>query len=464
MSSFRGAAVVASRATAMTSPFAASRPHSRANCPARRRSSVAAPASALQPVATFLEHAATWNPDNRAARAISAERDSEVTVSTGSLLPSFTRAPITRATNTRSRPRTSSGCASYGTPAQIVTTIDSLSQTVITPQNQVDASLAITVAAQHRELGPALGREAPAGGGKRRRSDDAAGRGEGSAQGLLPARSLEALSEAATKSLEISRNNLKIARDKDANGTGSELDVQRASPTRHAPACRHCSRAGGRRFAERPVRPERDRSRTIRPSRRTTFTKKRHSHVARRRSQDAAGRRRRSTREAATPQRAQQRRCGSPRSQPSRREAEQRDRVLRRTHRDVRRPARRNDPARHDDRRADPRRQRAAAAARGRGQGAPGVGGRDLQGLATDRADVAQARSARAQVGATQLAAKLAEQRYENGVATQLDVLGARQDAFEADVVRIQADADLAYARVALRIDSGSFRASSNER
>ncbi len=67
------------------------------------------------------------------------------------------------------------------------------------------------------------------------------------------------------------------------------------------------------------------------------------------------------------------------------------------------------------------------------------------------------AQSSRAQVAATRLAASLAEDRYESGVATQLDVLQARQDAFSADVARIQADADLAYARVALRMDSAQF-------
>ncbi len=39
------------------------------------------------------------------------------------------------------------------------------------------------------------------------------------------------------------------------------------------------------------------------------------------------------------------------------------------------------------------------------------------------RADIESARSARAQVVATKLAASLAEDRYESGVATQLDVL-----------------------------------------
>jgi outer membrane protein TolC len=74
-------------------------------------------------------------------------------------------------------------------------------------------------------------------------------------------------------------------------------------------------------------------------------------------------------------------------------------------------------------------------------------------------ADIEASRSARAQVASTTLAAKLAEDRYENGVATQLDVLQARQDAFAADVARIQADSDLGYARTSLRIDSGRLTA-----
>jgi outer membrane protein TolC len=73
------------------------------------------------------------------------------------------------------------------------------------------------------------------------------------------------------------------------------------------------------------------------------------------------------------------------------------------------------------------------------------------------RADIDSARSARAQVAAAALAASLAQDRYESGVATQLDVLQARQDAFSADVARIQADADLAYARLALRLDAGQL-------
>src|ERR1700743_2513314 len=45
------------------------------------------PALALQPLAEFLEHARTWNPQNAAAHAITRQRRAEVGISTGNLLP-----------------------------------------------------------------------------------------------------------------------------------------------------------------------------------------------------------------------------------------------------------------------------------------------------------------------------------------------------------------------------------------
>jgi outer membrane protein TolC len=70
------------------------------------------------------------------------------------------------------------------------------------------------------------------------------------------------------------------------------------------------------------------------------------------------------------------------------------------------------------------------------------------------RSSIDKARSARAQVQAAAAAAGLARDRFGGGLATQLDVLQAEQDLFKAEVARIQADADLAYARAALRLDA----------
>lgn len=71
-------------------------------------------------------------------------------------------------------------------------------------------------------------------------------------------------------------------------------------------------------------------------------------------------------------------------------------------------------------------------------------------------AQIAKSRAARAQAKAAQRAAQIARERYQSGVATQLDVIQAERDAFGADVARIQADADLAYARTLLRVAAGA--------
>jgi outer membrane protein TolC len=73
------------------------------------------------------------------------------------------------------------------------------------------------------------------------------------------------------------------------------------------------------------------------------------------------------------------------------------------------------------------------------------------------RAAIEKSRAARVQITASRTAAELAHDRYSLGVATQLEVVQAQQDAFRAEVARIQADTDLAYARAALRASSGQF-------
>lgn len=67
-----------------------------------------------------------------------------------------------------------------------------------------------------------------------------------------------------------------------------------------------------------------------------------------------------------------------------------------------------------------------------------------------------KARSARAGLEASKLAVSIAKQRYEAGTATFLDVVTSERDAFQAEVTRIQVDADLAFARADLHIAGGS--------
>lgn len=74
------------------------------------------------------------------------------------------------------------------------------------------------------------------------------------------------------------------------------------------------------------------------------------------------------------------------------------------------------------------------------------------------RADVAKARAAKAEAEASARALVLARERYQAGAATQLDVQQAERDAFSSEVARIAAQADLAYARASVRLDSGRPR------
>ena len=71
------------------------------------------------------------------------------------------------------------------------------------------------------------------------------------------------------------------------------------------------------------------------------------------------------------------------------------------------------------------------------------------------RSQIEKGRAARAEVEATALAVKVAKQRYESGTATFLDIVTVERDAFRSEVARIQADAGLAYARIALRLFAG---------
>ncbi len=70
-------------------------------------------------------------------------------------------------------------------------------------------------------------------------------------------------------------------------------------------------------------------------------------------------------------------------------------------------------------------------------------------------ASIAKSEAARAQADAARKAAELAMERYRAGAVTQLDVTESQQASFAADAARIKADADLAFARILLRIAAG---------
>ena len=71
------------------------------------------------------------------------------------------------------------------------------------------------------------------------------------------------------------------------------------------------------------------------------------------------------------------------------------------------------------------------------------------------KASLARARSARAERDTSRAAFKQAHQRYEAGTGIFLEVTQAERDAFSAQISLIQANADLAHARIALRLAAG---------
>jgi len=71
------------------------------------------------------------------------------------------------------------------------------------------------------------------------------------------------------------------------------------------------------------------------------------------------------------------------------------------------------------------------------------------------RASIAKSRAARAQERAANRSAELARDRYGVGAATQVEVIQAQRDLFTANVARVRADAELALARTQLRIVAG---------
>ncbi len=70
------------------------------------------------------------------------------------------------------------------------------------------------------------------------------------------------------------------------------------------------------------------------------------------------------------------------------------------------------------------------------------------------KAALLNVRAASAQVEATQRAQRTAKERYDVGAITQLDVISADRDAFQAEVGQIQARANLGVARATLRVAS----------
>jgi outer membrane protein TolC len=412
-------------------------------------------------VTEFLVHAKTWNPQNRAAHATADQRDAEMSITTGNLLPNLSASAI----YTRNQFEVSTGSLFGGATAGA----SGVPNLVIQPQDQLDGNVILTV--------PLINivnwdRRAAA-----KATVDSA-RADEANTGLSVEKSVlrdyytllgdEAVLLSSVKNLDVAQHNLQLARDRKESGTGSELDVQRAVADR-AKAEQNVTNAqlgvtNTRRdlYSLTGLRPEPtsvfptddlheegplegwlsgvDKVPSVKSAEATRVSAEEGSRAAR-------------TGWLPTVWGSAEEKFTNATAFAGGHSAFYLLQLTANWKLDTTLgPQIRAQNAAASAARANEERTR---------QSAEDAVFRDWQQI---RADIESARSSRAQVTATALAASLAEDRYESGVATQLDVLQARQDAFSADVARIQADADLAYARVALRIDAGKLDAAKEMR
>ncbi len=414
----------------------------------------ARPAFALQPVTEFLEHARTYNPQNRAARATAAQRDAEVGISTGNLLPNFSAA----GTYTRNEYEVTTAAL---IPAGGGGNFPNI---VIQPQNQLDGNLTLTVpliniANWDRRAAAKATLE-----GARADEENTELTVEKSVlRDYYTLLGDDAVLLSANKNREIAQHNVQLARDRKESGTASELDVQRALADQ-AKAEQNVTAAqlavtNTRRdlyslsglAAEPPIAfPEDDLHEEETLERWTgkadAVPSVRSAAASRATAEEGVSAAR--TGWLPTVSATGEEKFTNATAFVGGHTAIYLLQVAATWKLDTTiLPQIRAQKASAAAARANEDRAR---------QAAEDAVFRDWQQI---RADIESARASRAQVAAAQLAASLAEDRYTSGVATQLDVLQARQDAFSADVARIQADADLAYARVALRLDAGQLDA-----
>jgi outer membrane protein TolC len=411
----------------------------------------ARPALALQPVTEFLAHARTWNPQNRAAHATTAQRDAEEAISTGALLPNFSGAFIY--TQNQYEVTTAALIPPGSLPAGL-----SFPNEVIQPQNQVDGNLIINVPLINIYSWDRR---------KAAQATLAGARADEANSVLMVEKNVlrdyytllgdEAVLLSASKNLEIAQRLLKLARDRKESGTGSELDVQRAladqAKAEQSVTAAQLAVVNTRRdlytlsgLEAEPASsfPEDDLHDEGPLEHWTGKTGGVPSVESARASRVTAEQSEKAVKAALLPTLAgvAEEKFTNATAFTGGHSAIYLFQVTASWKLDTTiAPQVRAQDAAVAAARADEERAR---------QAAEDAVFHDWQQV---RADIESARSSRAQVTASQLAASLAADRYTSGVATQLDVLQARQDAFAADVARIQADADLAYARQALRLD-----------
>jgi outer membrane protein TolC len=418
----------------------------------------ARPAMALQPLTEFLTHAETWNPDNRAAHATVAQRDAEVSVASGNLAPYFVANGLY--THNQYEVGTTTLFGGSGLSPALEQVFSMIPNTIIQPYNQVDGNFTLTVPIinianwDRRSVS-----KATLAGAKADEANAGVTVQKNVTRDYYLLLGYEAVLQSATKNLDVAHHNVKLAHDKKDSGTGSELDVQRAVAD-EAKAAQNVTAA---QLSVVNARRDLYSLTGVEAQPATTFPDDDLHAEAGLDSWMPGAETIPAVKSAAA----------------SRQSAEEASHAARTgwlpTVNGVAEEKVTNNTGftgghaafyllqvtanwRLDFTELPQIREQDAIAAAARAnedkarQNAQDSVYKDWQQV---KADIEASRSARAQVAATTLAASLAEDRYQSGVATQLDVLQARQDAFAADVARIQADSDLAYARTALRIDSG---------
>jgi outer membrane protein TolC len=421
----------------------------------------AAPAHALQPLTEFLEHARTWNPDNRAAHATVEQRDAEVGVSSGNLEPNLQFNALY--THNQYEVGTSGLFGGGSVPASLQPILAAFPNTIIQPYNQVDGNAILTVPIinianwDRRSVS-----KATLAGAKADEANANINVQKNVTRDYYQLLGYEAVLQSAAKNLDVAQHNVKLARDKKESGTGSELDVQRAL----ADAAKAEQNVTAAQLNVTNSRRDLSSLTGLAPQPVSSFPD-----------------------DDLHPEAPLDTWMDGAKSVPSVKSAE----ASRESAEEASHAARTgwlptlNGVAEEKltnatgftgghsafyllqltanwklDNTILPqiKAQNAIAAAARANEDKARIAAEDAvyRDWQQVKADIDASRSARVQVASTQLAASLAEDRYANGVATQLDVLQARQDAFAADVARIQADSDLAYARTALRIDSGRFQ------
>jgi outer membrane protein len=421
-------------------------------------------AFALQPVTEFLEHAKTWNPQNRAAQATTSQRDAEVAVSTGSLLPNFS------ATGTYTRNEYEVTTAALIPPSSTMSAMgSSFPNIVIQPQDQLDANLLLTVPIINiANWDRRAAAKATLEGARADEASTVLNVEKNVVRDYYTLLGDQAVLLSATSNVEIARHNVKLARDRKESGTGSELDVQRAladqakaeqsvtaaqlgvtNTQRDLYSLSGLAAEPATAFPEDDLHEEAELASWTSKASGVPSVK---SAVATRMAAEEGARAANGAWLPSVSASAQEKFTNATAFAGGHVAVY----LLQAT------ATWKLDTTLGAQIRAQDASAAAARANENRAvQAAEDAVFRDWQQI---RADIETARSSRVQLVALKLAESLAEDRYSSGVATQLDVLQARQDAFSADVARIQADSDLAYARLALRLDSGLLDAAKETR